>query len=283
MLESDDSAQRLQSLCWGVCVCFGWHRELELGTLRDSARGKVVSWVEREPWTLHRGANMRCSTHCSSIHAWDGPGPLPHPVQTSTQNPFQQSPPAATAKKKKNPSQYSIKPQNCKTWDGCSIRQGHPIEPLGWWTCPVRCVVQHGLTAGPWNAAGVTEDLSFSSVSFQLIKSEIYIATLLFWQMDKKKKKIHMAPRMTQGTYHRCSPPLIIYTTDRPFPSPNHGPPVARPQNIFMMIHKFKVWSPEHERFKTKQNRKCLLKTNGRVIFQGRENTIELLLTEVGL
>lgn len=77
--------------------------------------------------------------------------------------------------------------------------------------------------------------------------------------------------------------PWIVYTADRPFPSPNHGPPAARSQNIFMMIHGFKVWSPEHERFKTKQNKKCPLKTNGHVIFQGRENAIELLFTEGGL
>ena len=37
----------------------------------------------------------------------------------------------------------------------------------------MRCVVQRGLTAEPWNAAGVTEKLSFGSVAFQLIKSEI--------------------------------------------------------------------------------------------------------------
>lgn len=37
----------------------------------------------------------------------------------------------------------------------------------------MRRIVQHGLTAGPWNAAGVTEELSFGSVSFQLVKSEI--------------------------------------------------------------------------------------------------------------
>ena len=65
-----------------------------------------AEWIESPgPW--HQGANMRCSTHSSSIHAWDGPGPLPHPVQTSTQNPFQQSPPAATTKKRKKKIQVS--------------------------------------------------------------------------------------------------------------------------------------------------------------------------------
>ena len=187
---------------------------------RDSrvcAEESVFALAGTESWSLeHSGTQpggkwwvewRESPGPCIKVQTWDVP-PIPllsmpgmdlvlFPTQSRLQlkTLFSRAHQQQLPKKKKNPSQYSIKPQNCKTWDGCSIRQGHPIEPLGWWTCPVRCVVQHGPTAGPWNAAGVTEDLSFSSVSFQLIKSEIYIATFLFWQMDQKKKKNPHGPQ----------------------------------------------------------------------------------------